>query len=206
MGQIRKSRKLLGCACLGALGIGVLVLSLSLASSGPPRNAAEAATATFYPGGALSSPFQYNDGSVTFSAPPGDFASLAVDSNGVAVTNSTIISDFDQSASPFVDAAANASWGPPTIYQASFTDLDQGPINTSTGVITPSNDNQPVWIVTFQSIHSPLYLNTGPAASNGAATSSTAGAVTTDTGDAYAVFTPSGQLIESMLFPTAQRG
>jgi hypothetical protein len=186
-------------------------MGISLGNSRSTAAATGSAQSTFTSGGDLGSPFTYNGGIVQFTAPSSNFGSLAVGADGTPITDSAIMSAFTASPSPFVGAANVANWGTPTIYKANFTDLGQGIIDPTTQKITPRYENSPVWIVVYQNVHSPLSLNTVPHSSNnsvaGSTTTSTpANGLTVDTGDAYAVFTPSGDMIESMLFPTSQRG
>ncbi len=191
-GRPRLFGKVIGFCVVTGVVVGTIVLSgLSHAS---------AVATQFESGGPLSTSLSYEGGSVAFQPPSSDFNSLAT-SNGVPVTAATIMSEYVSSPSPFVTAAQVASWGEPVIYQASFTDTAQGPIDQTTEQIVPQNVNRQVWIVTYRNVHSPLSMVANSPGVQGGTTG-----VTKDTGDAYTIYTPGGVLIESMLLPTASIG
>jgi hypothetical protein len=104
--------------------------------------------APFTDGGAYPTTDSFNGGQIVIAPPASGSASL------FSATPQEIYDSF-VSVSPAAGVAANAGFGTPSIFQASYTDLTFGPLNPTTHVVTPTFNDTPVWILIYTNVHWP---------------------------------------------------
>ena len=139
--------------------------------------------APFTDGGAYPTTDSFNGGRIVIAPPASGSASL------FSATPQEIYDSF-VSVSPAAGVAANAGFGTPSIFKANYTDLTFGPLNPTTGVVTPTFNDTPVWILIYTNVHWPA----GRETPNGGRANAkyTPSQLSPGLQDVFTVFSPSG--------------
>jgi len=190
-GRFRRIYALIGLVALASASVTAAVVLESGNSIAP----SSATSPLFVDGGDYPSVTTYNAGKITISAPPsGSDAQFTASPQGVY--------DSFESTSPAAPVARAVGYGTATIYRAVYTDEEQGPIDPSTRVVTPTYVNSPVWILIYNNVQWPVGGSPSavppPAGGNGKYAASQ---LSPGLEDVYAIFSPSGSCLGTMVVP-----